>query len=354
MDSFTFNAGESFLATRDHLRKHPRNMRRYYKQADLFTMATSLSAHASNNASGNLHNLKVVPVDGIESLTFRRERDTGRVFLVDGICYVVDGNLRYESGSILKAQCPPYKCELVIAEQAEQLLTMTLSNTLRFDPDPISEALHYQRLKDEEGLLPRDIAALTGVNEKRVYSRLSLLELDEPIQALIAEDKLSHSEKVCAAFLSIPDARARVKLAERMATEGATANAIVEACASLNRGLQERTRGHAREAHPIPMVGRGEQGAGQRIANDEEPVPWKTVREAAAVMCSKCEVKQRQLEDVGEPAWHLVSHAADKTCANCNVRDLPGACKSCPGVEFMKRLILEVRVGHDADRKVPA
>lgn len=44
-ETFHLHIGETFLASRDRLREHPENMRRYYRHSDLNEMAASLAAH---------------------------------------------------------------------------------------------------------------------------------------------------------------------------------------------------------------------------------------------------------------------------------------------------------------------
>lgn len=340
-ETFQLHIGETFLASRDRLREHPENMRRYYRQSDLTEMAASLAAHSNDHPHGNLQALQVLAADD-GPLAFRRDASTGRVHLVEGTLFVVDGNLRFRSGAILKDQCPPYKCELISATQAQQLLTMTIANTVRYDPDAISEALHYARLRDEEGLPVRQISVLTGVYEKRITDRLALLELDEPIRKLMGEDRLSHDARVCRALLAVPDRKARVKLAERLADEGATIKAIEAACANLVTALGAAERKRARGRDPHPMTGHAAGHAGRKVDDEATPIPWATVREAAATMCAVCELKQKQLTDVQEPAWTLLAHAAHATCNNCPVREVANACRACPGVELLKRVILQV------------
>lgn len=336
--------GETFLAARQHLREHPQNMRRFYRQSDLTEMAGSLAAYAQTHPHGNMHSLLVVPADGAE---LRLAHADSLPQLAQGALYVVDGNVRYRAGAMLADACPPYKCELVTMAQAEQLLAMTISNNLRYAPDAISEALHYQRLVRDEGLTHADIAALTGVSAATVSKRLALLDLDPEIQELVAAEDLPSDERAAKAFLSIASKPARVKLAQRAAAEKMSIAQIVQACKTLNQAVAKREA----EKNAVPMMGHASGQAGRRVPHAahtaSQSVPWEEVRDAAGAMCHACEIKQTQLQGVREPAWALLAHAAGDTCNNCAVRDLADACKQCPGVELLRRLILATVPGNE-------
>lgn len=324
---------EFLLLKQDHLRTHPQNMRRFYPPDDVRQMADSIRA-----AQGVIHPLIVVP--------------NGK----KGMYYVVDGNMRLAGARSLGAECPPLQCKLVDEKRAQQLLTMVIANKLRFDPDPISEAIHYQRLVEEEGYSMVAISRATGVAQATIKSRLQLLDLDPEIQDLISQGKFPSDARASAALLTIRDRRVRVKLAQRLAHEGVTIRTIVSACERILENLEEKDA----QGKASPTVTRTQKNAGRKQTAEVEISPalvlaqkkhgrkppepvdtvtWPQVRVAAQVMCDACEIKESQLQDVPEPAWELIAHAAESTCQRCNVRNVAGVCRQCPGVEILRALL---------------
>ena len=67
---------------------------------------------------------------------------------------------------------------------------------------------------------------------------------------------------------------------------------------------------------------------------------WPAIRASARAMCAACDIKTESLRNrFDEPAWTQITHAAEETCNACNVREVAGACRGCPGVEMLTRLI---------------
>lgn len=151
----------------DALLTHPKNLRRFYPENYVREMAESIK-----NAKGVYEPLLIVP--------------NGK----PGKYFVVDGNIRLAGGRLLGKDCPPLECKVMRQNEAEQLLTMIITAKFRYDPDPISEALHYKRLIDEEGYSPSKIARATGIAVTTVDNRLKLLTLEPEIQELIGNFKL--------------------------------------------------------------------------------------------------------------------------------------------------------------------
>lgn len=295
----------------DVLMTHPKNLRRFYPEAQVREMAESI-----RQSKGVYQAMLIVP-----------NGHKGKYF-------VVDGNIRLHGARLLGRECPKLKCEVVDAGKAEQLLTMVVTSQFRYDPDPISEALHYKRLMDEEGYSVQRIAHTTGLYEKRITTRLKLLNLDSEIQELIANRKLPTDERVADAFLSISNAKARVKLAQRLAKDGVSIKAILIACGRLSISLQ----GMAETKTSIPA-----SAIVKKQASTAEPVKWQQVRKAAADMCRQCDFSEKLLKSTQEPAWSLVVHATEETCGNCNISDVKDACSQCPGVVIILRLISALR-----------
>lgn len=322
-------AGPALLMLREsQCKTHPKNMRRFYPVADVRQMAESIRAN-----KGLIHALIAL--------------DSG-----DSTFTIVDGNMRLAGARLLGADCPLLKAEVVSQDQAEQYLTMAAANTVRFDVDPISEALHYQRLL-AEGLSRLDIAQRSGTYITRVAMRLKLLQLDPSLQELVAAGMMPCDPDVAEALCAIPDVEMRVKLATRLSEQKATnkayilaAKQLLERLADPRSNVNRKRRGRpTSKPHPsqpagmIPALALSQDRTGYGIPNNNRP-GWPAVRAAARQMCHTCDIKTETLrETVDEPAWTLISHAAGATCEACNVREVAGACNGCPGVELLSRLL---------------
>ncbi|MBA3532322.1 MAG: hypothetical protein H0T73_10415 [Ardenticatenales bacterium] len=130
--------------------------------------------------------------------------------------YVVDGNLRLAAARWLGGDML-LKCEVISADRAQQLITMLTTSEFFFPKDPLSMALHFRRLIEEEGLSLTALCRETGHSSPTLKSYLRLLDLDPEIQALVAKGKLPRSLRMSEALLSVPEPGARVKLAQRLA-----------------------------------------------------------------------------------------------------------------------------------------
>lgn len=321
------SGGKLLYLSPENLITHPKNLRRFYPDSQVREMAESIKA-----SKGVYQAMLIVP-----------NGKAGRYF-------VVDGNMRLAGARILGNDCPKLKCELVDQTTAEQLLAMASTAKFRYDPDPVSEALHYKRIMDEEGYTVSQLARLIGIATTTIYIQMKLLELDKEIQALIAARKLPRDNRVVEALLSIADAKARVKLAERLAAMNAGIKAIVIAC--------ERLRDQMQNPATLQTVGPPDKSAGKKAAPEspsitravgrsgkvvapEQNVKIREIRKQARVVCEACDIRETSLKSA-EPAWSLLSHAADETCNVCDVRQVRNACGECPAVDLLRRLMKSI------------
>ncbi len=301
----------------DVLLTHPKNLRRFYPDNQVHEMAESIKA------SGGVHQALLVVPNG----------KAGRFF-------VVDGNMRLAGGRHLGKDCPKLKCELVDQSTAGQLLTMAATAKFRYDPDPISEALHYQRLMDEEGYNIPELGRALGISPSQLYQQMKLLKLDKEIQALIGSRRLPRDARAADAFLSIPDAKARVKLAERMASMEAGIKAIVAACQRLNEQMKEAAQ--KPPASGVPAIDLARRRTFGKSIGKNQDVKIRKVRQAAAEICEDCNAREASLKAY-EPAWSLITHEAGETCKACDVKAVRSACRDCPAVDLLRRIILSAQ-----------
>jgi ParB family chromosome partitioning protein len=118
----------------------------------------------------------------------------------------------------------------------EMALEMTLvENLQREDLNPIEQARAFQRLTDEFSLTQEQVAERTGKDRATIANLLRLLKLEEPIQALLEEGRLTAGHG--RALLAILDSKARLELARRIARGGMTVRQVERLAA---RGLKPK------------------------------------------------------------------------------------------------------------------
>lgn len=311
------------------LRTHPQNIRRVYPAEGIRELANSIQTNG-----GVWQPLIVTPTSDPD------------------VYVVIDGNRRHRAAQSLGEACPMLECKIVSADLADQMLAMVTVNLLREDPDPISEALHYRLLMTQEHLTQGEVARRSGVSIVRVSTRLRLLDLDDELQALIAAGELPSDKRAADALMSILDGALRIQLATRLANDRASIGTIVLACNKAAQRLGQRNdttrkrgrRPNAPEGIEDTMPGGPMRSRAQLKADvtmrSSGTVNVSALREAARNMCSTCDTRVQQLNGVADPAWLLVSQSADAICHRCSVREVAGACASCPGVELLRSLLV--------------
>lgn len=286
----------------DKLLNHPRNMRRFYPSEQVREMANSILA--KNGV--------------IQPLIVMKEKS--------GKYFVIDGNMRLAGAKLLDEKCPPLECKVVEQDEAEQLLSMLVANQVRYDVDPVSEALHYKALK-KQGLSVRDISKHTGIYEARITNRIILAELDEPIQKLIAEEKFPAAPGVAKALLKLTSA-VRVKLATRLSENPNTKiSTIINACDQLAQNEKSKKK---LKRPAVQLAG---------ALDSKGATDTKSIRAAAKAMCHKCNQVEGKLTEKDEPAWAVIVHAADETCNGCDLKEMQSICAGCPAVTLLRNLI---------------
>lgn len=210
-------------------------------------------------------------------------------------------------------------------------LRQLTENVLREDLNIIEQAHFYREL------IAADVPMITisrkmgkKGNTKFIKDALLWLELEEDIQALAAEGKLSRTDTVARALLTVPAGELRVKLAQSLAAQGATIKASVAACEKVVAKLKAKKQETGPPSLVLALNGR---------SVDDGPVRWKQIRDGARAMCDTCSLSG--LISVSEPAWHLVMEAAGATCSACIEKNGSyhlDVCRGCPGVEMVRRL----------------
>jgi ParB family transcriptional regulator, chromosome partitioning protein len=110
-----------------------------------------------------------------------------------------------------------------VSDEAAMEITL-IENLQREDLNPIEQAAAFNRLVADFGMTQEQVAARTGKDRATVANALRLLKLEEPIQLLLEEGKISAGHG--RALLSVQDPQVRMTLARRAAQGGITVRQI--------------------------------------------------------------------------------------------------------------------------------
>jgi ParB family transcriptional regulator, chromosome partitioning protein len=145
------------------IRPNPRQPRQRIGQAELETLAASITAH------GVLQPILVIEtIDGYQLVAGERRLRAAQLAGLDRIPAIVR--------------------QLADRDQLELAL---VENLQREDLGPLEEAHAFRSLIDEFGLSQEDIAARVGRARSTIANTLRLLDLDEPVQAALVEGSIS-------------------------------------------------------------------------------------------------------------------------------------------------------------------
>lgn len=109
---------------------------------------------------------------------------------------------------------------VVVRDVPEEVaLEMTLvENLQREDLNPIEQAHAFQRLTDQFSLTQEQVAERTGKDRATIANAVRLLKLEQPIQDLLEEGRLTAGHG--RALLAIAEPKIRIELARRIARGG--------------------------------------------------------------------------------------------------------------------------------------
>ncbi len=104
------------------------------------------------------------------------------------------------------------------AEDQEKLELALVENIQRQNLNPLDEAVSYRRLMDEFSLTQEEVAKKVGKSRPSIANILRLLQLPEPIQRAIREDKISFSH--AKVLLSITDPKEQLRQMHKIIDQG--------------------------------------------------------------------------------------------------------------------------------------
>jgi ParB family transcriptional regulator, chromosome partitioning protein len=124
---------------------------------------------------------------------------------------------------------------VVLKDVPEELaLEMTLiENLQREDLNPIEQAQAFQRLMDEFALTQEQVAERTGTERTTIANSLRLLRLEQPIQEMIEENRLTAGH--ARALLMVSDPGERIEFARKVARNGMTVRQVERMVARSGR-----------------------------------------------------------------------------------------------------------------------
>jgi ParB family transcriptional regulator, chromosome partitioning protein len=134
-------------------------------------------------------------------------------------------------------RAPIGRVPIVIRDVPEETaLEMALvENLQREDLNPIEQARAFERLIEEFTLTQEEVAERTGKDRATIANSLRLLKLEETIQDMLEEGRISAGH--ARALLSINDPKERLELAKRVARGGMTVRQVERLAA---RGTRSR------------------------------------------------------------------------------------------------------------------
>lgn len=306
------------------IRPNPQQPREYFDPVKLTELASSI-AEVGLQQPVTVEGPHEVwtPQPGVHKRGRKSNKDITKAAQPSQVYYLIAGERRFRATGMVgqdAIKCivkPPMNGD---GPEKRSVLAV-IENVQRADLSPIEEAKAFMKLKSEFGLSNVALGHKLGISSARVQMRLRLLELDEPIQRLIGNGRLSKDPKFVDALLSIPDSELRVKLAESLASRNASAKAGVEACTRLLEKMKESS-----------------------IPENELPALKLSARKSGDV--------NRPLYDVmaaagKAPPWPLTELCARKVCSRCELRDWASAstCRGCTLVEFLQEMIGKVNNG---------
>src|SRR5277367_2259591 len=135
---------------------------------------------------------------------------------------LIAGERRWRAAQRASMQRVP----VVVRDVPEEMaLEMTLvENLQREDLNPIEQARAFQRLTEEFNLTQEQVADRTGKDRATIANAVRLLKLEDPIQDLLEEGRLTAGHG--RALLAIADSHERLELSRRIARGGMTVRQV--------------------------------------------------------------------------------------------------------------------------------
>lgn len=129
---------------------------------------------------------------------------------------IIAGERRYQAA--LRAGLEKVPAHIKEVTEQEKLVLALIENLQRSDLNPIEEAKGYKYLIESEKLTQEQLAQAVSKSRSSIANALRLLDLPEAVQRYLFDGKLSAGH--ARAILAIPDDEIRIKLADKVVSEG--------------------------------------------------------------------------------------------------------------------------------------
>lgn len=156
---------------------------------------------------------------------------------------IIAGERRYQASKLAGLEKLPVIIKDV--DDEEMLALALIENLQRSDLNPVEEAKGYRQLIDASGMTQEALSKAVSKSRSAITNSLRLLDLPEVVQQMIFEGKLTAGH--ARAILAVPYEDARIRLAEKVVTEGLSVRATENLAPLFSAGETSKT---ARPATP--------------------------------------------------------------------------------------------------------
>lgn len=150
---------------------------------------------------------------------------------------IIAGERRYQASKLAGVE----KIPVIIKDVDDQkmLEIALIENLQRSDLNPIEEAKGYRQLIKTSGMTQEALSKAVSKSRSAITNSLRLLDLPEQVQQMMYEGKLTAGH--ARAILAVPFEEARVKLAEKVVSEGLSVRATENLAPLFSVGDTPRT-----------------------------------------------------------------------------------------------------------------
>lgn len=151
---------------------------------------------------------------------------------------IIAGERRYQASKLAGLEELPVIIKEVNDE--EMLALALIENLQRSDLNPVEEAKGYRQLIDASGMTQEALSKAVSKSRSAIANSLRLLDLPEVVQQMIFEGKLTAGH--ARAILAVPYEDARIRLAEKVVTEGLSVRATENLAPLFSAGETPKTQ----------------------------------------------------------------------------------------------------------------
>lgn len=151
---------------------------------------------------------------------------------------IIAGERRYQASKLAGLEELPAIIKEVNDE--EMLALALIENLQRSDLNPVEEAKGYRQLIDASGMTQEALSKAVSKSRSAITNSLRLLDLPEVVQQMIFEGKLTAGH--ARAILAVPYEDARIRLAEKVVTEGLSVRATENLAPLFSAGETPKTQ----------------------------------------------------------------------------------------------------------------